>query len=216
MTKEEKENQKEINSFVGKTLYNLIKEYNKKKKFKESERENSLKEIAEKLKQELEIKNIFLDSEICLIRTNQSFLWFEENFEIKGTSNKKIFVTNLNKIPKNFCGTVVYKYKNILSYKDNDYRVKTISSYKKGKLHRIDGPAVEDTDGTKEWWVEGIKYSTSKLQSLIESSVYLGKSKDKYNIEWLKFLVEDGIEEFPHVPGIEQNSEFKILFDLIK
>jgi hypothetical protein len=24
-----------------------------------------------------------------------------------------------------------------------------------GKLHRIDGPAIEDTDGTKSWWVDG-------------------------------------------------------------
>ena len=29
---------------------------------------------------------------------------------------------------------------------------------KKGELHRLDGPAVEKTDGTKEWWVNGKKH----------------------------------------------------------
>jgi hypothetical protein len=25
----------------------------------------------------------------------------------------------------------------------------------KGELHRVDGPAIEDTDGTRSWWVNG-------------------------------------------------------------
>lgn len=85
-----------------------------------------------------------------------------------------------------------------------------------GNHHRMDGPAIEYPNGHKEWWIDGRYCSPHRFKFLIQESVYLGKSKDKYNIEWLKFLVEDGIEEFPHVPGIEQNSEFKILFDLIK
>ena len=214
MTKEEKDNQRELNSLIGKTLYNLIKEYNKKKKFKESERENSLKEIAEKLKQELEIKNIFLDLENCLTRTNQSFSWFQENFEIKGANIKKIFVTNSNKIPKKFCGIVVYKKKNNYSFKDNDYRVETISWYKEGKLHRIDGPAVEYPH--KEWWVEGNKYEFLTLDYYNKGCLFLGKDKGKYDLEWLKFLTNEGIKEFPIIPGMEEDSNFKSLFQLIK
>jgi len=29
--------------------------------------------------------------------------------------------------------------------------------YKLGKLHRTQGPAVEDTDGGREWWLDGKK-----------------------------------------------------------
>lgn len=32
---------------------------------------------------------------------------------------------------------------------------KSLCYYKEGKLHREDGPAVECSDGTKEWWVNG-------------------------------------------------------------
>ena len=27
--------------------------------------------------------------------------------------------------------------------------------YQKGQRHRLDGPAIEYADGTKEWWIEG-------------------------------------------------------------
>lgn len=30
---------------------------------------------------------------------------------------------------------------------------------KDGKLHRLDGPAVEYTNGNKEWWINGVEYS---------------------------------------------------------
>jgi len=29
--------------------------------------------------------------------------------------------------------------------------------YKNGERHRLDGPAVENTDGYKEWWIDGGK-----------------------------------------------------------
>ena len=29
-----------------------------------------------------------------------------------------------------------------------------------GKLHREDGPAVERLNGTKEWWIRGVRYHT--------------------------------------------------------
>lgn len=88
--------------------------------------------------------------------------------------------------------------------------------YKKGKLHREDGPAVEYPDGRKEWWIEGKNYSENKFKLLTELSIFLGKEKGKYDLDWLRFLIEEGIEEFPIVPGMEKEKTFKILFDLIK
>lgn len=32
----------------------------------------------------------------------------------------------------------------------------TKRQYKDGRLHRIDGPAIEWTDGHKSWWMNGI------------------------------------------------------------
>lgn len=200
--KQAKEEQRELYSFIGKTLYSLIKEYNEKKRFKESERENSLKKIAEKLKQELEAKNIFWDIKQCKDQTNKSFFWFADNFELKGTENRKIFVTNINKIPKKYSGIVVYKQKNRWSYKDNDYRVESINWYKEGLLHRTDGPAIEFTNGTKQWWIEGIEYSREKFKTLDDTSVFLEIKRGRFNLEWIKYLTETGIEEFPVIPGM--------------
>jgi hypothetical protein len=30
-----------------------------------------------------------------------------------------------------------------------------------GKLHRRDGPAVEDREGYREWWVDGVQYPSA-------------------------------------------------------
>ena len=32
--------------------------------------------------------------------------------------------------------------------------------YFEGELHRLDGPAIEDSDGTKEWFVDGNRHRT--------------------------------------------------------
>jgi hypothetical protein len=29
-----------------------------------------------------------------------------------------------------------------------------------GKLHRLDGPAMEYADGSREWWVDGMRHRT--------------------------------------------------------
>ncbi len=37
------------------------------------------------------------------------------------------------------------------------------------ELHRLDGPAIEYSDGSKEWWLNGINYSEEELhQELIK------------------------------------------------
>jgi hypothetical protein len=59
-------------------------------------------------------------------------------------------------------------------------------------------------------------YSPHKLSKLIEFSIFLGKEKGKYNIEWLKFLTEKGIEEFPIFSEIEKYKEYKELLDKLE
>lgn len=72
--------------------------------------------------------------------------------------------------------------------------------YKEGELHREDGPAIERVDGTKQCWVGGVRYSNNFD---ITNKLYLGKEKGKYGLDWLRFLGEEGIEEYPIILGIE-------------
>jgi hypothetical protein len=85
--------------------------------------------------------------------------------------------------------------------------------HKEGELHRIDGPAVERSDKSKEWWIDGYPYEGHNLKRMIKTSVYLGKEKGKYDFEWLKFLTDQGIEWFPVVSGMKEDVEFVGLFD---
>lgn len=32
-----------------------------------------------------------------------------------------------------------------------------------GQFHRLDGPAIEYADGSKEWWIDGILYTHEQL-----------------------------------------------------
>jgi hypothetical protein len=123
---------------------------------------------------------------------------------------KTIKVNNCLEVPNNFTGIVEYLYG-------------TKEWFKEGKLHREDGPAIEHENGLKEWWVEDILHRTDgpaveypngskewwiegkqiPTEINITNKLYLGKEKGKYNLEWLRFLVEEGIEEYPIIPGIE-------------
>jgi hypothetical protein len=85
--------------------------------------------------------------------------------------------------------------------------------HKEGELHRLDGPAIESPNGKNEWYIEDNPYSPKILSILINSSLYLGKEKGRFNLEWLKFLTEKGIEEFPIIPGMEEDKKFKEIFN---
>jgi hypothetical protein len=53
--------------------------------------------------------------------------------------------------------------------------------YINGEYHRLDGPAIERVDGSKEWWVEGKKYSEdSTMVQLIKAKRkrYVGVSNE--------------------------------------
>lgn len=70
--------------------------------------------------------------------------------------------------------------------------------FKEGERHRIDGPANEHMSGAKGWYVNGIEYSFFKLKN----SIVLDYFKGAHNIMWYKILTEDGITEYPDIPGL--------------
>lgn len=56
-----------------------------------------------------------------------------------------------------------YKIESVVENHET-YELKTwqngdIEWFQNGKWHRLDGPALEYTDGTKSYWIEGVKYS---------------------------------------------------------
>jgi len=56
----------------------------------------------------------------------------------------------------------------------------------KGKLHRLDGPAVVFSDGvTKQWWIEGCRYTDEEFKAKIQSMNRPCKGKK---------VVVDGVE----------------------
>jgi hypothetical protein len=85
--------------------------------------------------------------------------------------------------------------------------------FKEGKYHCLDGPAIEFLDGTKYWYIEGNFYFPKKLSELIKTSIFFGKEKGQYDLEWLKFLTEKETEEFPIIPGMKEYKDFKKVFE---
>ena len=55
--------------------------------------------------------------------------------------------------------------------------------YQNGKLHRLDGPAVENAYGIKEWWIEGQNYTEEQFNKITNPRSLEGKK-----------VVIDGIE----------------------
>jgi hypothetical protein len=101
---------------------------------------------------------------------------------------KTIKVNNCLEVPNNFTGIVEYLYG-------------TKEWFKEGKLHRENGPAIEYANGYKEWWIEGIEYSREKFKTLTDTSVFLEIERGRFNLEWIKYLTETGIEEYSIIPG---------------
>lgn len=38
-----------------------------------------------------------------------------------------------------------------------------------GQTHRIDGPAIEWSDGEEEWWLNGVRYSEQEFHEQLKS-----------------------------------------------
>jgi hypothetical protein len=113
--------------------------------------------------------------------------------------HKEITVKSLALIPGNFTGVANFPYGK--------------TWFKEGKWHRTDGATVEWTNGQREWYIENQCYSPYNLELLIKKSIFFGKEKGKYGLEWFRFLTERGIEEFPIISEMEEDKEFKILFE---
>lgn len=58
-----------------------------------------------------------------------------------------------------------------------------------GKLHRLDGPAVEWNDGGKEWWINGVPYIEDEFNKKINKPDIL-KEELKTIINNLNSLIE--------------------------
>jgi hypothetical protein len=99
---------------------------------------------------------------------------------------KTIKVTKREEIPGGFTG--------IVEYPDGDKYW-----HKEGFRHRIDGPAIEWADGSKEWWIDG---NQIYAEIFIHGKLFTGIQKGKYGLEWLRFLTEERIEEYPIIPGL--------------
>ena len=87
--------------------------------------------------------------------------------------------------------------------------------YIEGEQHRLDGPAIEYADEARYWYIENYLYSPIWLDFLIGDSVFLGKEKGKHNLDWLRFLTDKEIKEFPFISGMESYGPFVHLFDQI-
>jgi len=70
--------------------------------------------------------------------------------------------------------------------------------HKEGRYHREDGPAVEFSDKSKLWYLEGKSYYDINLKNF----VVLDYDKGKYGIMWYKLLDKNDIFEYPDIPGL--------------
>jgi hypothetical protein len=115
---------------------------------------------------------------------------------------KTIKIQSLFHVPKNFTGIAEY------SNGSKEW-------WFEGQIHRIDGPAIEYANGDKLWYIDDEYCSPTKLKLLIQTFLYFGKEKGKYNLDELRFLTDQGIEEFYIVSGMEEDKEFKSLLDQV-
>ncbi|HNC55217.1 MAG TPA: hypothetical protein PLP33_07225 [Leptospiraceae bacterium] len=137
----------------------------------------------------------------------------------------KIKVTSWDDVPKNFTGVAEFPNGNKHWFKEGrlhrlegpaiEYSDGSKEWWFEGQIHRTDGPAIEYRDGTNLWYIEDCCYFPNDPKDLIENSIYLGKEKGNYNLYWLKFLTDKGIKEFPIVPGMESYKHFACLFDKV-
>jgi hypothetical protein len=139
----------------------------------------------------------------------------------------KIINVNENiSIPANFTGIFEWYKGTRIWYKEGKYHREDGPAiefsagrkywYIEGKRHRLDGPAVEYSDGTSYWFIEGNSYSSEVLSKLINSSLFLGKEKGRYDLEWLRFLTEEKIQEFPIILGMKEYKDFKEIFEKLE
>jgi len=139
---------------------------------------------------------------------------------------KTIKINYGESIPTNFTGIAEYPDGNKYWYKEGKLHSEDGPAiiypdgrkywYKEGELHRLDGPAVEYPNGYKEWWIENREYAIYYLNLLYKEKIYIEKQKGQYGLEWLRFLTENGIEEFPVISGMKEYEDFKKVFEKLE
>ena len=131
---------------------------------------------------------------------------------------KTIKIKSSLEIPVYFTGIAEYLngdkywYKNGLKHREDEPAVEYPNGikiwYKEGNLHRENGPAVTYPGGEKQWWLNNYQYTLTRFKFLIQTSIYLRKEKGKYNLDWLRFLTDQGIQEFPIIPEMDFVKEY--------
>lgn len=106
-------------------------------------------------------------------------------------------------IPKNYTGIVEYLFG-------------TKVWFKEGKIHREDGPAKEFAGGHKEWWIDDFEL-LEQAQILFEECgevIILEKEIDaETGIEQIKVFTDQGIIEYPIIPGMRNYPLYKEFFE---
>ena len=69
------------------------------------------------------------------------------------------FIDNTFTWPDNFTGIIEYHF--VSNYGSKEWRIG-------GKLHRLDGPAIEYRDGTKAWYINGKEFTELEHKLLID------------------------------------------------
>lgn len=120
-----------------------------------------------------------------------------------------------DEIPKKFTGQVEFISGDVLFFKNGKYHKEDgpafFSKYgdkhwfKEGKYHRFDGPAYEGVNGTKFWYIEGKECFPSEIMDYFNRFLFLGKETKEYGLIYLKFLSDQGIQELPFIPGMEES-----------
>lgn len=64
--------------------------------------------------------------------------------------------------------TITYYFEDNIKLVVEDWGNGTKKWFQMGKLHRLDGPAVEWSDGSKEWWIKGYHYTEQTFNKKVK------------------------------------------------
>ena len=128
---------------------------------------------------------------------------------------KTIKVENYGEIPRGFTGIAECPYGTKSWYLDGKlHRVDGPAIewadgrkewYLTGELHRVDGPAIEWANGTKEWWLNDRWIFTLEPIGeylIIEDGLPSTMEWLDKPVSTLKVLTAEGIKYIPNLPGI--------------
>ena len=128
---------------------------------------------------------------------------------------EQIEVWDTNNIPTDSTGIVIslttkstsYYKKGTLHREDGparEYSNGTKIWYKEGKRHRENGPALDFTNGYKEWWIDNFLYMAIRPHDTcvefyfnLEDCIFIESYVGDYGLKWMKFLTEDEVIELP-------------------